>query len=88
VGIESSKIVLTNTVHNSNSPADPTLGRSFDLLSPTEAAAYAHKVSLKALEHVELMLALDRLGNHRRIETIGLNPCQLGNHTGLGWDLE
>jgi hypothetical protein len=46
------------------------------------------KVSLKAPEHVKLMLALDRLGLHRRIETIGLHPCQFGNHTGLDWDIE
>ena len=46
------------------------------------------KVSLRAPEHVELMLALDRLGLHRRIATIGLHPSQFGNHVGLDWDIE
>lgn len=44
------------------------------------------KVRLKPPEHVEVMLAMDKLGLHRRLASIGLHPEMAGDQTRLAWD--
>lgn len=45
------------------------------------------KVRLKPPEHVELLLALDKLELHRRLEVVGLHAALDGDKTVLTWDL-
>jgi hypothetical protein len=45
------------------------------------------KVRLKPPEHIEVMLAMDKLGLHRRLSAIGLHPEMVGGQTRLEWDL-
>lgn len=56
---------------------------SFQKVTKTRTYWSTRKVSLKAYEHIELMLALDKLGLTNRIRLIGLVPHLRGGSTVL-----